>query len=166
MTTTIRLSLIAALFLVVATYVFRAQSPLIAQEPTTQYSKSDLQDLYVAYLKKEGYLPLVDGDGDVQFKLEGRSYFIAVDAKDPQLFRLVFPNFWKIENEAERQKVLIAANHATGLTKVAKVFMVKDQVLASIEIFVESPEDFQPVFKRSISALKGSVENFATKMRE
>jgi len=163
----IRLPLLSALGLVIGTYgCFTAQSFLDGQRRTTKYGKSDLQNLYVAFLTKEGYAPSIDRDGDVQFKFEGGSYFIGVQEKDPKYFRLVFPNFWRIESERERRKVLIAANDSTAKVKCAKVFMLKDNVHASVEIFVNSPEDFKPVFRRSISAIRAGVRNFVRKMQE
>ena len=108
----------------------------------------------------------MDDDDDVRFKAEGRLYFIAIDDEDPQFFRLVFPNFWSIEDADERQKVLVAASHATMKTKVSKVFVVRDNVWASVELFVGQPVGVQPVFKRSLSALQAGVRAFAESMRE
>jgi len=129
-------------------------------------SKKEMQELYMTYLKREGYVPSVDSDGDVVFKIEGKSYFIAVHEDDPEFFRLVHPNFWEIENLAERQEVILACQHANSKTKCTKVVMVRDNVWASVEIFVEKPEDFEKVFKRCLSALRVGVSNFVDKMRE
>lgn len=131
-----------------------------------KFTKDELQELYLSFLKREGYIPKLDEDGDISFKSESKNYYIFIDEKDPQFFRLVFPGFWEIENEKERARVLMAASHATWQTKCAKVFMVKDNVWASIEIFVAEPKDFEPVFSRSMAALRTSVSNFVAKMRE
>ena len=165
MNRTLPLTLIVAVGLLVAACLLAMSASVHAQEGT-EYTKSDLQDIYVSFLKSEGYMASIDGDGDVTFKREGKEYFIGVDERDPQFFRLVIPNIWPIENEAERQKVLIAAHHSTAVAKCAKVFMVKDNVWVSIEIFVNSPEDFRPLFNRSISALQTGVGSFVEKMRE
>ncbi|MEZ6067482.1 MAG: YbjN domain-containing protein [Planctomycetaceae bacterium] len=141
-----------------------APAPVAAQDGG--YTKEQLQEIYMQFLKEEGYVPHVDEDGDVVFKAEGRTYFIGVNEKDPEFFRLVFPFFWEIESEAERTKAFSACNHANLETKVAKVFVVKDNTWASVELFVQSPEDFKPLFKRSLSAIKVSVDSFAEKMRE
>ena len=135
-----------------------------AEEPR-KYSESELQSLYTSFLSAEGYQPTVDKDGDVQFKKEGRKYFIEVNEKDPECFRVVFAGFWQIENESERQQVLEAANHATAMTKAAKVYIVKDHVWASVEVFVPTPEDFKPVFSGTMSCIECGVGTFAEKMR-
>ncbi|MFQ5611272.1 MAG: hypothetical protein ACE5H9_03975 [Anaerolineae bacterium] len=123
-------------------------------------------DMYVKFLNDEGYRPEVDSDGDVRFKSEGGTYFVFANENDQQFFQLVFPAFWSIDNDAERRKVLVAADHATQKTKVVKVYTVGDNVWASVELFFASPEQFKETFSRSISALKAGVQNFVQKMRE
>ena len=113
-------------------------------------NKRDMANMYSNYLRSEGYAPKIDDDGDVIFKYEGRTYLIMPDERDQQFFRLIFPNFWSIESEAERQKVLAAAGHATGLTKVGKVYIMRDSTWASVEIFLASPDHFSAVFTRSL----------------
>ena len=94
-------------------------------------------------LSAEGYRPSIDGDGDVKFKREGRTYFIIVSEKDPEFFRLVLANIWEIENDVERSRVLQAADHSNAASKVSKVYIVKDNVWVCVELFVAAPEDFR-----------------------
>ena len=126
---------------------------------------AEMQSLYSDYLKAEGYMPSLDADGDVKFKREGRSYVIAVDAEDPEFFRLVFPAFWEIESPDERRRALAAAEVSNRKSKVAKVFIVKEYAWASIEIFVNKPEDFSGIFPRCVSALLNGVSNYVEAMR-
>lgn len=128
--------------------------------------KSQRAEMYLDYLRKEGYVPDVDKDGDIVFRLEGKTYCIIIDENDEMFFRLIFPNFWPIESAQERAKVEQAALYATADTKVAKVFPVKDDVFGSLEIFCMPPENFKLIFKRSLSALQTAVGKFANKMRE
>ena len=129
-------------------------------------TKQERAELYRAFLAEEGYVPRIDGDGDVAFKFEGGSYVIIVDEKDDQFFRLVFPGFWSIESDEERARVEKAALEATAQTKVAKVFPVRDDTWATIELFCTPVEAFKPVFKRSIAALKSAVDTFRRRMHE
>lgn len=130
--------------------------------------RQERAQLYMDYLTAEGYRPSIDKDGDVVFKSEGRTYYIEVDEKDTEYFRLVFPNFWEIESEEELARVLYAANHATMATKVAKVYVRADgkDTIAAIEMFVSPPENFKPIFHRAMSALRASVNDFVATMRE
>lgn len=127
--------------------------------------KKERAQMYMDYLRSEGFSPQLDQDQDIFFKFEGRTYLILIDERDEEFFRLVFPNFWSIDNEAERVKVEKAALQATADTKVAKVFPVKDNVWATIELFCLPPDSFKGVFKRGLSALRSAVNTFTEKMR-
>lgn len=129
-------------------------------------SKLGQAQMYCEFLRAEGYLPEIDEDGDVIFRDGQRVYLILIDEKDEEFFRLVFPNFWSIETEEERARVEKAALHATAMTKVAKVFPVRNNVWATIEMFVSPIEGFKPVFDRSMRALNVAVHSFVEKMRE
>ena len=129
-------------------------------------TKSERAEMYRSYLAEEGYAPKIDDDGDVRFKYEGGSYFISVEEKDEEFFRIVYPAFWSIENESERAKVAQVALLATAETKVAKVFPVRDSTWASIEMFCSPPEVFKAVFGRSLTALRAAVQTFREKMQE
>ena len=122
---------------------------------------------YKNYLEQEGYHPTIDGDGDVMFKHEGGSYYITIDEKDGEYFRVLFPNFWSIEGAADMTRPFLAADYATRASKAAKVYVRHDgkAVSASIELFFSRPEQFEPIFNRAIGALRFSVSNFVEKMK-
>ena len=128
-------------------------------------SQATLAETYSDFLTTEGYRPTQDGDGDLIFKKEGRTYLIICDDEDRMFFRLVFPNFWSIDSDAERLQALSAAQESTADTKVAKVFLVRDNVWASVELFVADPAAVAPVFERSMGALESAVNRFASAMR-
>jgi hypothetical protein len=128
-------------------------------------SKQDRAEMYRSYLAEEGFSPKFDSDGDVVFKYEGRSYVIIIDENDEEFFRLVFPNFWSIDTDEERDKVLMAANYSTAKTKVTKIFTVRDDTWAAIEMFYSPPEAFKIGFRRALSALQTGVNNFLEKVR-
>ncbi|MFO1495465.1 MAG: hypothetical protein U1F26_12510 [Lysobacterales bacterium] len=120
--------------------------------------------MYMNFLQEEGFMPRVDDDGDVAFKFEGGNYCILVDEHDQEFFRLIFPGFWSIESEEERIKVNYAALQATADTKVAKVFPVRNNTWATIEMFCMPPENFRTVFMRSLRALRSAVDTFRKQM--
>ncbi|HEY0663045.1 MAG TPA: hypothetical protein VGD18_00375 [Thiobacillaceae bacterium] len=143
-----------------------ASGAMAAQDTSKKVSKAELQRLYQAYLKEEGYKPVIDGDGDVGFKREGNNYFISVTEDDPEFFSVVLPNIWPIESDKERAQVLAAADASNAKSKVTKVFIVKDDVWVAVELFVKRPEDFKGVFDRAMSALDNGTDNFVAKMRD
>ncbi len=122
--------------------------------------KQEIASKYLDFLSQEGFRPSVDEDGDVTFRYEGGFYGILIDPKDVKYVRLVFPNFWSIDSKDEGDRASRACVYATGKTKVAKVYTVRDNVWAAIELFCPSTEAFQAVFPRCMGALRASVSNF------
>jgi hypothetical protein len=138
------------------------------QSEDNDSSMEQLQSMYLDYLKREGYFPEIDSDGDVRFKKEGIAYFIDVRSqqKDSEYFRIILAGFWSIDNEAERLMVLNTADQVNSTVKVMKIYTVEDHTWAAVEIFVPKPEDFKKIFPRLMSVLSGGVELFAQTMRE
>jgi len=133
-----------------------------------QMSKQQLQDMYVSYLKVQGYQPSIDSDGDVQFKAEGGTFFIIVDTRDLQSFRILYPNFWEIESQEEKAQVIKVVNYINRTTKVVKVYLNsrEDDVSMDANIFIEKPEDFKKFFPRMIDLLLKERREFKEKMNE
>ena len=78
-----------------------------AQAPQEkEWTAESLQNLYMKFLKHEGYTPHVDSDGDVVFRYQGGKYFIDVNAKDPEFIRVGYAAFWSAESDDERQAML------------------------------------------------------------
>lgn len=127
-------------------------------------SKSSRIEKIRSWLANEGYAPKIDGDGDIVIKIEGGTYCVILEDGDEEFYRLVYPSFWSIDSETERQQVVRAAEAATGKTKVAKVFVVKQNTWASIELFLSSADEFNRTFRRSVSALQASIRNFREAM--
>jgi hypothetical protein len=128
--------------------------------------KEKRQQTYMKFLEANGYRPELDQDGDVAFKHEGGNYIIQIDEGDDVYFRLIYPNFWEIESEQERSDVLVASTVANAGIKCAKVFMLRDNVWAVVEIFLAKPEDYEKLLSRSISTIQSSVNSFRSKMQE
>jgi hypothetical protein len=142
---------------------------VVAPLRSAQENGTDLkqrQQVFMHHIKSEGFVPEIDKDGDIVFKIEGGTYYIVLHENDPEFFQMIFPSFWEIENDAERLKALDAANHSNAKSKVSKVMVLGDNVFASIEILLTDPSDFETVFGRCVGLLRNGVNNFKAKMRE
>lgn len=117
------------------------------------------------YLKTEGYVPNLDSDGDVHFKYEGGHYFVCFNNEDTDFFRIIYPKFWSIDDEVERDRVVRAADRATARTKVAKIFTVDGETWGSIELFISDFAQVEKFFPRMMSALKTAINTFLDTMR-
>jgi hypothetical protein len=135
---------------------------------SAQMTKTQLQNMYISYLKEQGYQSEIDSDGDVRFKAEGRNFWIDIDDRDLQSFRIVYSNFWEIESMAEKTRAYEAANYINRTTKVAKVFLNsrEDNVSMDANIFIDRPEDFKIHFRRMVDLLISEIREFRDKMNE
>ena len=128
-------------------------------------TKEELQDMYIAYLREQGYAPSADSEGDVVFKIEGRSYYIAVAEDDLEYFRIVYPNFWEIETEAERRKASALIMSVNRTTKLAKVYIESwDNTYIDAAVFLNTPEDFKRHFTRMINTIQTARRKFVDGM--
>lgn len=121
-------------------------------------------EVYAEFLRAEGFRPVIDDAGDLVFKCDGGFYFVTVDDDDPHYFRLVFPNFWGLESEAERHRARAVAAEITAEFKVVKVYPQHDDMQAAAELFLPNPADFRLVFERCLAGLQGAVRRFCELM--
>jgi hypothetical protein len=130
------------------------------QLPAFTQTREDLQDMYVNHLKAEGYLPEIDSDGDIKFKVSGDVYYIIVNDDDLRFFQMY--ELISISNEEHRRKALPAAQYATRRTKGVKVYISENGNTATIaiEIFVPKPEDYKGVFRRLLSVIEKADRDF------
>jgi hypothetical protein len=127
-----------------------------------------LAEFYRDFLNEEGYRASIDEDGDVAFKFEGGNYFISIYEDDGEYFQLVYPYFWEIESDEERELAKAACIEITRGQKAAKVFMVKNNadVSATAEAFFDSREDVKKIFPRYIRSIQSAVAAFREAMRK
>jgi hypothetical protein len=145
--------------LLLVAILFSASTSVNAQ------SETELQELYQGVLKQIGVASEVDGDGDVTFEYEEHSYFFEVNEDDTEFYRLVIPNIWPIESELERLSVLKAVNSVNMTKKVAKAYVVNDNVWIAVELFVDKPDDFIGQLERHLNVIEQSIELFVDEMQ-
>src|SRR5438045_2642816 len=102
-------------------------------------------EMYMEFLREQGYVPRLDDDGDVVFKCEGRTYILFGEEKDEPYFRLVFPAFWPLETAPEEEQARTAINELNAEMKVMKLFVLRDDVWAAVEMFLEPIDSFQAI---------------------
>jgi hypothetical protein len=149
--------IILVIFILGGIFVF----PAVSQQ---QWTKEALQSIYMGYLYKEKYMPSIDDEGDILFKVSGNNYFIIVDDNDPQFFQ-VYMGF-KMET-ISTEDALTAANFSNINSKVVKVSFSPDRKVVSItvELLLNDPKDFIPVFSRAINLIQHAENNFMTQLK-
>ena len=133
---------------------------------SAQMSKKQLQDMYVAYLRGEGYNPTVDSDWDVNFTAKGQRFYISVREKDLQSFQLVLSNFLDIGSASNRQKALDAASAVTRTTPVVRLYITSGgKIAVDTYIFLAKPDDFKVHLNRLVNIMVQSREEFLAAMK-
>jgi hypothetical protein len=136
-------------------------------EPVLTTGSSQVE-VFADYLKGEGYLPKIDEEGDIRFKVEGKSFCIAI-MDDPTFISLRHFGIWSIESQEERDALPLAALEAGKRTKAAKVFVSDIEteeafVATYTESFLSQPNDIGGVFDRLLSANQSAQRNFIEAM--
>jgi len=129
-------------------------------------TKAERVEMYLNYLKEEGFSPKIDNDGDVMFRYEGGNYYITADEQDEAYFRIMYPSFWSVETEEERKRAVHASVAASAETKVAKVYISHGKAVAAVEMFCTPPDVFKRVLMRTLSAMQTGAAKFREKMKD
>ena len=133
---------------------------------SAQMTRSQLQEMYVTYLRGEGYNPSIDSDGDVNFTAQGQRFYISVRENDLQSFQLVLTTFMDIGGESNRLKALNTASAVTRTTPVVRLYITSSgRIAIDAYIFVARPEDFRAHLNRLVNLIVQSREEFLTAMR-
>jgi hypothetical protein len=131
-----------------------------------QMTKTQLQDMYVTYLRGEGFQPSIDSDGDVNFSAHGQRFYISVMESDLTSFHLVLSSFIDIGGEGNRLKALNAASAVTRTTKVVRLYITSSgRIAVDSFIFLAKPEDFNVHLNRLVNIMIQSRNEFLDLMR-
>jgi len=124
----------------------------------------DRQSIYMAHLKKEGYSPSLDSEGDITFTSEGFTYFITIDSDDPAAFYLLLPSIKAINSDSDRRRAANAVSAVNREVKVVKAYIVNSQnrsvVTIGAEVFLENPDHFAVLFARLLRTTTRAREVF------
>ena len=133
---------------------------------SAQMTKAQLQEMYVAYLRGEGYSPSVDSDGDVNFSAQGQRFYIDVIDNDLHSFHLVLTGFLDIGSPSNRLKALDAASAVTRTTRVVRLYITSSGKIAiDAYIFLAKPDDFKIHLNRLVNIMVSAREEFLTMMK-
>jgi len=132
---------------------------------SAQITKSHIQDMYVTYLRSEGYYPSVDSDGDVNFTAHGHRFYIDVMENDLQSFRIVLTGFIDIGGSSKRLRAFEEASYVTRTTKAVRLFITaSDRIAIDSFIFIANPEDFKIHLNRMVNIIISSRSEFLERM--
>lgn len=122
--------------------------------------KERLTAEYLEFVKGEGFVPSIDKDGDITFKVEGKSHYLEVYGEEfPQyfaIFRVVgFPE------DEDRDKAREVVNTVNSRIRSVKAVLYDKYIYYSIEVSAVDSETFKCLFSRYVSQLDSAVDLFA-----
>ena len=120
------------------------------------------------WLEREGFRARLDDDGDIHLRHEGRDVFVVFDADDPAYVRVIAPEFWRCDDEAEQRFfALTVANRLNGSLKVAKISLRSDgAACVAVELFLNGPEAPRAVLPRCLDLIGAATWEFRERMKE
>lgn len=138
----------------------------MSKEKSEQYKME-----FVQFLRNDGYPVLHDAwddqsdTWDVHFKQEGRTLLAIFDGDDAEFIRIIFPNFYSLDNPEEQAKAYMCTQEANRICKGAKIFTNSDHnnVIATCEFLAtEGRKDYG----RYLDMIGNIAQTFAKKMGE
>jgi hypothetical protein len=134
-------------------------------------TKAELQKMYLDYLKSQGLPAKLDSDGDIEFTYSGEyfddlTYWILVDEEDQEFFQIYIGGCYPLDTDQEKEEAPHAASYATKQSYVVKIYLTPsgDNIVASAETYVVSPQDFKSVFPKLMRELDSALSRFVSKM--
>jgi hypothetical protein len=115
---------------------------------------------YEEYLQKEGYRPLLNDNGMVEFKHEGDVFVLIPDENDAEFFRMFYPSIWTLESETDRSKAIAGAYEVASSVKAAKILIQRDQVHAVVESLLPELEVFPRILERTLGICRVAAHKF------
>jgi hypothetical protein len=111
-------------------------------------------EAYAKILEADGLLVQTGSDGTLNFKYEGDNYELLTYADDLQYVGIRAT--YQLLAGVRRSHAVTEANDVTRRAKVAKVYLLpKRAVTIAAELFVNEPEQLDPVLYRLIRLVQG-----------
>lgn len=111
------------------------------------------------YLGTKGIIPITEAEGQITFLLDGLYYLFIYEKTDPNYFRIILPNIFKIEGEKSKYASLV--NDLNQRYKVAKTYITdNDMIWIAADQFIYSREGIDLMFERCITLLKIVIDYF------
>lgn len=114
--------------------------------------KKDIAQPFMRSLQAIGMGGEFTDSGDIRVPIGEAIFVLLFDVGDPSYVRLCLPGLFEV-GEAERAKVLEAANTTTNGFKLAKITVQEESVWISVECFIPNQSYFREYFRRWVSII-------------
>ena len=111
------------------------------------------------YLETKGIKPTTEVEGQITVLSNGLYYLFVYDSTDPNYFRIILPNVFKVEDHRDKYDVLV--NELNQRFKVAKTYIASEGMIwIAADQFIYSREGIDLMFERCIALLKIVIDYF------
>lgn len=125
-------------------------------------TKKRIRTNYINFLKEEGYVPSIDADGDIKFKIDGSTYYVVIADQDSPAYVTLWAPGYTLGGDGGYDIVkVIPIINKTNIERRGVKFLYTDKsVIVRMEMLLPNAESFKNVFYTSLSYLKSSRELF------
>lgn len=142
------------LLVMVGCLMFAAQ--MYAQKTLSDRQKKLRSDI-VLFLKEEGFLPKIDSDGDIDFKKEGKQFYVIIDERDEDPFYISIAQSYSYGSTYTQERVTNALSE-TNLKKGVKVLIFDTSFSYRAEMYLCGVDQFRCTFYKLMSQLQSLDE--------
>jgi hypothetical protein len=114
-----------------------------------------------SHLINEGYAPSIDSDGDIKFKAEGRTYYIAIVNYEEGVYMDMFMLI-NIEDESQ-SKVRIAAMETQKSLKFVRFEVSSESLSIDVMHYFDTLSTFKTMFPNMLSIIQTARTRFIDK---
>lgn len=141
------------IFPLLTVFLFLSQTVAAQDSTALKQQQTKIQTEILEYLNDQGFRPVIDKDGDIQFKASGDKFFIIVTSHFTTLkssgigTKIVFSSKWSLPTDdpsiLDLNKAIIACNKINAQLFVTKAFLSSDNALQfTVETWIQHGSDF------------------------
>lgn len=134
-------------------------SKIAAEEKKLNSDQLALRSEIVTFLKEEGYMPEIDSDGDIAFKIEGTRYYVSISATDENPMYLSFFSSFNNPSDYSPDVVLMASKELNKY-KGVKVTCYDNSFRISCDLYLRDAELFKESFYKVKSQMSSVQSDF------
>lgn len=117
-----------------------------------------LQADLLNFLKEEGYMPEIDSDGDIAFKIEGKQFYMIISKKDDNPMFVILCRMFNYPDEYSKETFILATKEL-HLYKSIKVTCLDNYYRVGTEVYTRDAEHIKGIFYKSIEIINSAISD-------
>ncbi len=133
---------------------------LLAAVTTGLWGQTSVRDGIEQYIKNEGYIPTIDDDGDIMFKVEGETYYISVMYEEDEDLYYVTMTYYLYSDDVSETQALQACNQVMRKYKLVQCCAFPSEDSDRIDYRIDGPcfaantADYTRLFHRILNCVQ------------